>query len=256
MRPGLGWLPDLPDPRDQPFSKLALPFAKAPSSASLGKWLGTLILDQSITSSCVWHAIAYAVFVCHRKGGAAAPPLLSRLFGYFNTRVRHGSQDVDGGTYIREGIKSLAALGFCPESLWPFDPGNVNTRPDWDAYQGASDRKMPVGYYRIDGHGSVRVDQVRAAIAAGDPVILGTEIGQDFVDDTEGLIFGPPSTSVGGHAMCLLEYDATGFRGPQSWGMTRDGVDHPDGWFAMDAEYIASEVTRDLWAFRTVPAFT
>lgn len=249
----LGYLPDLPDERDLDFGALSLSIGSTPSSADvLSSLLGDLILDQSITNSCVAHAIAYATYVCHRKAGNPTPKLLSRLFLYWATRKRHGAENIDGGTYIREAMKALATLGFCPEKDWPFDPGEVNAQPAWNAFRMASDQKMPIGYFRISSIGDQRVEDVRRALANGDPVVFGTEVGEEFVTDTTRRIFDPPESSVGGHAMCLLEYDPISFRGPQSWGRSA----HDNGWFALSPEYIASPLTRDLWAFRTVPAFT
>ena len=40
---------------------------------------------------------------------------------------RHGKQDA--GRKIRDGIKSVASQGVCPESQWPYDPTPAN--PSW-----------------------------------------------------------------------------------------------------------------------------
>jgi len=45
----------------------------------------------------------------------------SRLFIYFNERVIEHKINEDSGAMIRDGIKSLASWGSCPESKWPYE---------------------------------------------------------------------------------------------------------------------------------------
>ena len=45
----------------------------------------------------------------------------SRLFLYYNERALEGTVSTDSGAQIRDGIKSVASQGDCPESIWPYD---------------------------------------------------------------------------------------------------------------------------------------
>ena len=44
----------------------------------------------------------------------------SRLFIYYNERAIEHSVDSDSGAQIRDGIKSVAKQGDCPETEWPY----------------------------------------------------------------------------------------------------------------------------------------
>ena len=103
-------------------------------------------------------------------------------------------------------------------------------------------------YYRIDGTGEDRVRAVKAAIAAGHPVVFGTRVGESFLE-RDGLdVIDTPTPSdpiVGGHAMVIVGYEAGLFRVLNSWGRSwRDG-----GlcWFTED--YLRWAFTYDLWTF-------
>ena len=45
---------------------------------------------------------------------------LSRLFVYYNERVIEHSVHDDSGAMLRDGIKTLAKQGVCPEENWPY----------------------------------------------------------------------------------------------------------------------------------------
>lgn len=250
----LGWKPDRKDARDRPYGAPGSD-AGVPRRATLRRHLGSLILDQGETSSCVAHAIAYAVRTCHAAGGVAAPELLSRLFAYWTARARTGDQDLDEGTYIREAFKALAKLGFCPENDWPFDTEQVNVQPSREAFRQANDQKMPgFAYYRIGETGAARVTAVKHAIASGHPVVFGAIVTTAFTEDERGHVWGPPAFDAeiaGGHAMCLLEYTGDVFSGPQSWGRRA----HGDGWFELTAGYLGSSHCSDFWAVVAPPVF-
>ena len=49
----------------------------------------------------------------------------SRLFIYYNERVIEHTVASDSGAQIRDGIKSVANQGDCPETEWPYDIDQV-----------------------------------------------------------------------------------------------------------------------------------
>ena len=61
------------------------------------------------------------------------------------------------------------------EKAWPFDPATVNEDPRLDEMLDAA-RFVVKEIYRIEAVGSDRVRAVMAAIAAGYPVVFGTEV--------------------------------------------------------------------------------
>src|SRR5674536_26691 len=63
------------------------------------------------------------------KQGEADTTLLSRLFIYYNERVMEGTVGTDSGAMIRDGIKTVNAVGACPESEWPYDIARFTEKP-------------------------------------------------------------------------------------------------------------------------------
>ena len=61
----------------------------------------------------------------------------SRLFIYYNERVIEHTVQTDSGAMIRDGIKSVAKKGVCPEDDWPYDISKFTHKPSAKAYQGS-----------------------------------------------------------------------------------------------------------------------
>lgn len=250
MTRGYGYRPDSRDTRDLPFGIIEA--SDPPHKASLRRW-SPAVLDQRSLNSCVAHAVAYAIGTCHAHAGVEHPELLSRLFVYWNSRSYHGDANNDDGTYLRTALKSVNKIGFCPEAVWPYDERAVREQPPHEAYREAIDQRIVAGYFRIDSTGEQRVRDVKRAIAAGFPVVFGTGVSEQFTNALPGDSYGPPEQSavVGGHAMCVLEYEGGVMRGPQSWGESYGD----DGWFCIVDSYLEWEWTRDIWAIKAAPPF-
>ena len=78
------------------------------------------VYDQGHLGSCTANAIAGAIeFDQIKQGQQQATP--SRLFIYYNERAMEHSIQFDSGAQLRDGIKSVAKLGACPETIWPYD---------------------------------------------------------------------------------------------------------------------------------------
>src|SRR2546430_11530119 len=61
----------------------------------------------------------------------------SRLFIYYNERKIEGTVPSDSGAMIRDGIKSVASDGVCPEPEWPYVIAKFATRPTAKCYRDA-----------------------------------------------------------------------------------------------------------------------
>ena len=125
---GYGWKPDLPDQRDFSYS-VSRAGQAAPTLVDLRPQCPP-VYDQGQIGSCTANAIAAALeFDMMRQQQEAFTP--SRLFIYYNERLMEGTVASDAGANIRDGIKSVASVGDCPETLWPYDdtpalaPGNT-----------------------------------------------------------------------------------------------------------------------------------
>ncbi len=214
MRRGLGWLPDTPDERDRRFAKLGGKVT-VPAQFSLKSDV-VEVLDQKQTSSCVAHAFAQAMRIADKVAGISEPALTSREFLYFNARAFDGQPIVDEGTQLRSCAKGMIKFGRPPESVWPFRESYINERPPWEAYREAYDYRGPGSYLRVVG-----LDEIRQAIASGKPVVGGTSVGDSIFDYTDGVYDPDPNEpSVGGHALCVVGYDADSFTLVNSWGIS------------------------------------
>jgi C1A family cysteine protease len=114
-----GWKPDLPDQRD--YSYAVPPHVAKNISTSVDlRAQCPAVYDQGGIGSCTANAIAGALeFDMMKQGLEDFVP--SRLFIYYNERAIEGNVGVDSGAYIRDGIKSVASQGDCPESMWSYD---------------------------------------------------------------------------------------------------------------------------------------
>ncbi len=243
---GLGWIPDLPDYRDFPYAKIARAPLALPAAVDLRAQCSP-VEDQGQLGSCTANALVGALELLEKKDGAAFTDL-SRLFVYYNERAREHHTHVDSGAYLRDGIKTLARQGVCPESLWPYDIAAFARRPPKVCYATARDHQI-LAYYRIDG-----VDQCRQCLAEGFPFVFGFTVYSAFMS-TEmartGILDmpGPDESVQGGHAVMACGYDDAQRRVlvRNSWGAAW-GI---DGYFTMPYDYIASRnLSDDFWAVR------
>jgi len=210
--------------------------------------------DQSITQSCVWQALQQQHWVAQGVQGTRNRKKLSRLFGYWMTRKRREQHKNDSGCLPREAWKAAAAMGFPEEKIWPFDPGNVNAKPDFDAISGAIDQKWVKGYYNITGLQG-RKQEVMQAISQGHPVVLGTIIDETFDDyrsskTNEALPI--PKGFLGRHMMCAVAYDEQGVwiinSWSENWGCPDPAGKFSGGFFRMSWEWLNWFGVTDLWA--------
>ena len=130
-----GWIPDLPDARDHlyaaPMAVVALPL-KADLRPNCPP-----VYDQGQLGSCTANAIGAAIQFDRMKQHLSPDFIPSRLFIYYNERVMEGTVSTDSGAMIRDGIKSVAKQGACPERDWPYDIAKFAMRPPQADYKEA-----------------------------------------------------------------------------------------------------------------------
>lgn len=134
---------------------------------------------------------------------------LSELFVYFNERDYEGDINKDAGAQIRNGIKLIAKLGVCQESLWPYNETKFKDRPSLECFQDGL-------LHRALSYERVIVDQTNFehALAAGYPVVMGITVFESFESDevaANGLVPLPQrgEKCMGGHAVLAVGYDRT-----------------------------------------------
>ena len=115
-----GWVPDRPDYRDKLYSAIAAPPKKLPPKVDLREGCSR-VEDQGQLGSCTANALVGNLEFLRKKAGRMVTNL-SRLFIYYNERSMENTVNDDSGAMIRDGIKSVAHEGVCPETMWPYDP--------------------------------------------------------------------------------------------------------------------------------------
>src|SRR5437867_5692477 len=160
-----GWLPDLPDHRDLLCSAIAPKVARLPQKINLRKQCSP-IENQGKLGSCTANALVAALEFLEEKDGVFFVDL-SRLFVYYNERVIEGTVDQDSGAFIRDGIKSLAKQGVCPEPEWPYKVSRVRRKPSRTCYRTAKKHHI-LSYHRIS-----TLEEMRSCLAEGYPFVFG-----------------------------------------------------------------------------------
>jgi C1A family cysteine protease len=261
-RPGLGWMPDLPDNRDHLY---AAPLAKLrilPSKVDLRKQCPK-VYNQGEIGSCTANAIAAAIEF-DRKKQKLSDFVPSRLFIYYNERSIEHSVPLDNGAQIRDGIKSVAKQGACPEREWPYDdtPANPNTnlwpagakpaqKPPKSCYTDAK-KFRAVSYQRVDR----MLAQFKGCLADGYPFVFGFTVYESFesaeVGRTGVLKMPKPGEGVvGGHAVLAVGYNDQSqcFIVRNSWGRGWG----QKGYFTMPYSYLlTANLSDDFWTIRLV----
>ena len=243
-----GWTPDVPDHRDLVFA--AARVVALPPSVDLRPGCPP-VYDQGQLGSCTANAIAAAMQFeqIRQKTHTSFAP--SRLFIYYNERVMEHTVRQDAGAQIRDGIKSVNHVGACPESDWPYVIANFAKKPPLRAYKDAPLGKA-VTYQRV----VQSLDQMRACLAGGFPIVLGISVYESFESPqvAKSGVVPMPSTSeklLGGHAILAVGYHDTEqrFIMRNSWG-TSWGM---HGYFTIPYAYLTdSNLCDDLWTIQMV----
>jgi C1A family cysteine protease len=248
---GYGWIPDFPDNRDHLYAAPAPFLEMLPPRIDLRPQCPKTVYDQGRLGSCTGNAIAAAVQFDRRKQRLSPDFIPSRLFIYYNERVIEGTVASDNGATIRDGIKSVATLGDCPETTWPYDIRKFATKPPPAAFKEAIKYKA-VQYQRV----ARNQNQMKGCLASGFPFVFGFSVYDGF--ETEemaktGVLDMPASSETlrGGHAVLAVGYDDATRRfivrnswGPK-WGM--------GGYFTMPYGYLMDDgLSDDFWTIRLI----
>jgi C1A family cysteine protease len=249
---GFGWLPDLPDQRDHLFSVSAEFLQSAPAQVDLRKsYKFPAVYDQGQLGSCTANAIAGALQFDELKQKKASPFQPSRLFIYYNERAIENTVSSDSGARIRDGIKSVASTGYCPETEWPYDIAKFAQQPAASCYQDAK-KYQAVKYQRV----IQLLGQMKGCLAGGSPFVAGFSVYQSIRNSDVTKTGNIPlprlgESLLGGHAILIIGYDDSKgvFILRNSWG---------DGWGSggygtIPYIYLATPfLASDFWVVNTV----
>ena len=244
-----GWIPDQPDQRDHLYAAPPEFLAALPPRADLRRHCPP-VYNQGALGSCTANAIAAAIeFERMKQKLSLFVP--SRLFIYYNERVIEHTVRSDSGAQLRDGIKSVASIGACPEPEWPYVIAKFTTKPPQRAYRDAKlDRA--VSYQTIVQD----LSQMKGCLASGYPFIFGFTVYQSFESPAVARSGHAPMPAwgerpIGGHAVMAVGYDDAfqWFIVRNSWGKGW-GM---SGYFTLPYAYlIQAGLSSDFWTIRLV----
>jgi C1A family cysteine protease len=244
-----GWIPDQPDQRDHLYSAPAQFLAALPPSADLRRRCPA-VYNQGQLGSCTANAIGGAIEFDRMKQKLSVF-VPSRLFIYYNERVIEGTVRSDSGAMLRDGIKSVASLGVCPEPEWPYRVAKFATKPPVRAYNDAKfDRAVSYQSLVQD------INQMKGCLASGYPFVFGFTVYQSFESPAVARTGHAPMPGwaerpVGGHAVMAVGYDDASqwFLVRNSWG-AKWGM---KGYFTLPYSYLIQPgLSSDFWTIRLV----
>ena len=244
-----GWLPDLPDHRDHIYAAPLAVIGPVPAKMDLRNQCPP-VYDQGQLGSCTANAIAAAIQFDRRKQ-QVADFIPSRLFIYYNERVREHSVASDSGAQIRDGIKSVSQQGDCPETEWPYNIAKFKIKPATACYADALKYKV-ISYQRV----TQTLGQLKGCLASGYPFVFGFTVYDSFESPQvakSGHASLPKSgePAVGGHAVVGVGYDDA-----KQWFIVRNSWG--DGWgmkgyFTLPYAYVTDDnLASDFWTVRIV----
>ena len=249
MKHRTGFLPEPSDSKHKAFETHLLPFLHRHISER------TLVVDmrlfsltrrdQGNTYSCVGHAVVKAIEIREAvKNGVHNVVPLSVLSDYYLARELMFPKQIemDKGTFVAHACEAAHRFGVCPETDWPFDAAKVNVSPDWVAMREAYNHRLN-GFFKITATGQDRVRKVKDALAHSYPVVIGTDVGDNWDNYHANQVLGVCPNPTDKHATVLLG-DLNGiFIGENSWGSDWG----EQGFYKMDPAVIASDQTYECW---------
>lgn len=241
-----GWLPDIPDHRDHLYGAVRQIPKTLPVKADLRPGCSP-VEDQQELGSCTANALVGALEFLMKKDKVNLADM-SRLFIYYNERVIEHTVKTDAGAMIRDGIKTLAKQGACPETSWPYTIAKFATKPPKTCYTEALDYQI-LSYARINS-----LDEMRACLADGFPFVFGFAVYEGFESPQvarTGIVEMPKAGErmLGGHAVLAVGYDDAAKRVivRNSWG-AQWGI---KGYFTLPYAYVADRnLSDDFWTIR------
>ena len=238
-----GYIPDSHDKRDLLFAAPKSMKPLPPSVDLCGNY--TNVYDQGALGSCTANAIAMAIcFEQVKQKQAVVPP--SRLMIYYEERHIEDTIFEDSGAQIRDGIKSVANQGVCPETEWPYDIKKFKINPPLQAYINAQQHTVKE-YRRLNNR---VISDLKQCLADGFPFVFGFTVYESFESEevaNTGIMPMPKRGEkvIGGHAVICLGYDDSKqvFKVRNSWSKNWALGGH----FYMPYKYMTGKLVNDCW---------
>lgn len=220
--PGLGWIPDLPDPRDysadhslvqrilrrlRRFRDQKLPRRVDLREDGDGVYFSPVQDQGPLNCSPTFACLSLVEYFERRALGHVFDP--SHLFLYKISRKLRGLRG-DSGIDLRSTFKALARYGTPPADFWPYKHTTFDDEPSDISLLGFSREFAKLIYVRLDGPkntGSEVLQAVKSFLEAGFPVAFGFSVPHSLSADAE-IPYRPNYDSIrGGQAVLAVGYD-------------------------------------------------
>ena len=255
---GLGWQPDLPDPRDwtlqlEEVLELLEPLSPADSLPDRVDWreyCAPVANQGELPTSAAHACVGLLQYFEKRALGRSLEP--SRLFVHMATQ-RLLKQRADCSGQLRATWKAIARVGVPSEQDWPYEPSRLKAEPDGFTFATAQ-RLESLNYVRLDARsqsGDQTLSIVRSMLAAGFPSVLGFPVFDSISREPEISFPTVFDQTKGGHAVVAVGYDnRRRFRSHKGALLVRNswGEEWGDGGYGwLPYQYVREQLAVDFW---------
>jgi C1A family cysteine protease len=166
------------------------------------------VYDQGSLGSCTGNGWAFLVEWCQVVAKWRKLWTPSRMFIYYDERVLDHDVNQDAGASVADGGRVVTRWGTCKETTWPYIVQKYKVKPSAAAYNEAAKYKIQ-SVATLD---NTNVAEVKAAIAAYHPVVMGFDVYKSFESDqvaANGLVPlpGPGEKLLDGHCTVIVGYN-------------------------------------------------
>lgn len=204
-----------------------------------------MILDQGTEGACTGFATAAALNLLRQRQGSLTPTDGASPRMLYEMAKIHDEWEGSGyeGSSVRGAIKGFFHNGVCREHDAPY----ISNQAGWSlsVEQAKQARQLILGsYYRLR---PILVDY-HAALQQAGVIVVSASIHRGWTAPKKGAIQYSPQ-SIGGHAFCIIGYDAKGFLVQNSWGGQWGGFGGIKG-VAHWSYHDWAETIGDAWVMR------
>jgi C1A family cysteine protease len=162
------------------------------------------VYDQGQLGSCTAFSMAKGLREYLQRSEKQDQVALSALWFYYNERKVDGDVGDDAGSTMTTGMNVLKDGGCATDVTWPYDITKFTDTPP-----SASDDTAAA--WKVNTITQLATfDDMKAAVAAGNPVAIGFKVYESFEKiGANGIMPNPKSGEgiLGGHAVLVVGYD-------------------------------------------------
>ncbi|MCX4744114.1 C1 family peptidase [Kitasatospora sp. NBC_01287] len=213
--------------------------AALPASVDLSNYIPT-VGDQGQVGSCVAWAIDYSAFtVLEGEEGIQGAPHAPM---YTYAQIAQGD---DEGSYASQHFSILTSQGLDTKADYWQGDFDYTTQPDANETANAANWKLS-GYTALNT-GSALQNEVKSALAQGEPVVFAFEVYQSLEDisatTAANYTYYPTSSELrrqplGGHEVAIVGYNSQGVKIANSWGSSWGA----NGYFTVPWKFVTNQI--------------